>query len=242
MLAIAIGSVGAVALLAYSLVANIRATQAKKTTIATQVEKGRQAQKLADLPGNEFDGLIQALDGARLSDPEDAPRELVEGLAAALSAVDRKVWLRYPISSATRPERLQLSTDGTLALTVNTNELCVWNTLTGEKTFAGCIPRDRGGEWGKTQFSPDGKFVYALVKPLALATPSDSGSSRIDQGPRDTPVTKLEQSFVMVADARTGELMAKVQAKLKGVRGFTSRTTQDLFWLTSGNLAYRSSM
>ena len=218
-LTIAIGSVIAVALIAYFFVTKYRDTQAKRAFTATQIEKGKQAKEYANLSGKEFNGLVGGLEAATLSDPDDAPPELVEGLRAALAAVDRKVWLRYPISFATQPERLQLSTDGTLALTVNNNELCVWDTLTGQKTFDGCIPRDKAGEW-KAQFSPDGKLVYAFLKPLPLATTSKTSSSRVNHGSQDTPVAPLEQSLVWVFNARTGETMEQVQPPLEGVASF----------------------
>jgi WD40 repeat protein len=223
--AIAIGSVIVVALIAYFFVTKYRDAQAKRTIAATQAEKGKQAKEYSTLPGREFNGLISGMEAATLSDPDDAPPELVEGLRAVLSIVDRKVWLRYPVSFATQPDRFQLSADGTLALTVNNNDLCVWNAVTGQKTFDECIPRDKAGEWGKVQFSPDGKLVYALVIPLPLVTTPKSttpktSSSRVNQDSQETPVAPLERSLVKVFNSRTGQSLEQVEAALAGVASF----------------------
>jgi WD40 repeat protein len=219
-IAYAVLGVVAAALAVYSIISSIRISQAERANRVIQVEKGKLAKENAAVSGREIHGLVLGLEAALLSDPEDAPPELVEGLRAAVAAVDRKSGLRYPISFATRPQRLELSTDGTLALTVNNNELCVWNTVTGQKTFDECILRNVAGEWGKVQFSPDGKVVYALVKPLPLAITPKTSSSRVEQGSQETPVAPLEHSLVLVFNARTGKPLEQLETALKGVASF----------------------
>jgi WD40 repeat protein len=217
--AIALGVIAGVILIAVSFIASNKAIQAKQATTATQIEQGKQAKVFATLSGKEYDGLLLGLQAMTLAAPGDAPPEAVEGLREALAAVDRKVWLRYPISFASRPERFQFSTDGTLALTVNNNEFCVWNTLTGLKKLDKCIQRDKAGEWWKPQFSPDDKLVYALVKPLPLATPAEGSSSRVTEDLQDTP-ERLKQSIMWVVNVDTGESVAQLQSPLEGALSF----------------------
>ena len=212
----AVAGVLLVGLVAYAIISSIRITQRSRATATIQSGWGRQASEYAEVSGKEFDGLVKGLEAFTLSDPEDAPTEAVEGLRAAVAAVDRKVWLRDGRSAASRLQIMKLSADGTLALTVNNVELCVWDTLTGQKTFEECIVRPKGGAWSQAQFSPDGKFVYAVVAPLQLATKREPVATRVDQPTIDTSVTPLDQSLVWVIDARTGESLEKVQSQLQG--------------------------
>ena len=201
---VALGALAA-GLIVYSIISRTKIREAKHATETIQKEKGQIAKDYATQNGRELNGLIIALDAAALSpDPKDVPAEVLDGLRATLTAVDRRVWLRYTIGSASRAERLQLSGDGRLALTVNTNELCVWDTLTGQRVFD-CIARNETGVWGKAQFSPDGNFVYALVKPLRLEQGDKTSSSRGGQDSGGAPANALQKSFVWVVDTRTGE-------------------------------------
>src|SRR6185503_14100830 len=192
---VALGALAA-GLIVYSIISRTKIREAKHATETIQKEKGQIAKDYATQNGRELNGLIIALDAAALSpDPKDVPAEVLDGLRATLTAVDRRVWLRYTIGSASRAERLQLSGDGRLALTVNTNELCVWDTLTGQRVFD-CIARNETGVWGKAQFSPDGNFVYALVKPLRLEQGDKTSSSRGGQDSGGAPANALQKSFV----------------------------------------------
>ena len=225
----------AAGLIVYSIISSVRISQAKRATETIQKEKGQIAKDYATQNGRELNGLIIALDAAALSGPapKDVPAEVVDGLRATLEAVDRRVWLRYTIGSASRAEQLQLSGDGTLALTLNNSELCVWNALTGGKI--NCIPLDEGGTWGRVQFSPDSKKVYAVVKPLLLENKGKSGAGKLGEDSAPPPVPRLTQSFVLVVDTQTGQ----PTKELLGVNNFQfSNDSQHLAAFGTGGVRF----
>jgi len=187
-----------------------KAWQAWRMRRDAQIRNADLAKEFADVKGKEYAALAYGIESFGMSD--NAPPEAVEGLRKALAVIDDKVWLR---EGAGAPDRLELSADGGLALTASGGEFMVWDTATGEMLPRSGRPAPDNGEWRKTTFSPDGKLIYAVSAPVER----DPSQSRVEQDTEDSPSAEADARAVLVIDARNGDEMQELQARLRGARG-----------------------
>ncbi|HEV2912298.1 MAG TPA: hypothetical protein VGX92_03180 [Pyrinomonadaceae bacterium] len=210
-------SIVGIVLLLIAIISGMRAAQTARERRAKQVDRGAKAKDYAVLKGMQYNALAFGIEAVGLSAPNDAPPEAVEGLRKALATVDRKVWLREGVATSA-PNRLEMAEDGNnLALSVNNNELCVWNTRTGQKIFG--YQRPEAGEWKQVGFSPNGNLVFAVITPLPLMDkPGDKPSNRVEQGEDKPGVKALGESIVGIFEAQSGVESKTLEEKLKGAQ------------------------
>lgn len=171
------------------------------------------------MTGREYSALAFGIEAVGLSKPNDAPPEAIEGLRAALKAIDNKIFLREGATNSPIT-RLELTTDGKLALAVSSNELCVWDTSTGQKTFP-CHPRlEEKNEWTQAEFFPNGQFVFIVTTPIEITR--EEGQSKLStrgdsaQGGTGAGSKTEGERKVFILNAHNGEPWADLQDKLKG--------------------------
>lgn len=207
-----------------TIFSSFKTWQASREQKVKQVQRGEQAKGFADVEGREYSALAFGIEAVGLSEPNDAPTEAIEGLRAALTAIDNKIWLREGATNSP-VTRLQLTADGRLALAVSSNELCIWDTLTGQKTFT-CLPRlEEEDEWTQVEFFPDGKFLFIVTTPIEITreesqsklNPRDDGANGETGAARKTE--RGGERKVFIVNARSGEFWAELQGQLKGAWG-----------------------
>jgi WD40 repeat protein len=191
----------------YSSIKTWRAESARKDK---QIRLGVQAKEFAEVKGKEYDALAFGIEAVGLSD--EAPAEAIEGLRKALAVIDSKVWLR---EGAGIPDRMEMSADGQLALTMTGSEFSVWNAVTGETVYSHRAPKN--GEWRKVAFSPDGLYLYAISAPVER----DPSQSRVEQDTTNPVPASANLRTVLIVDAQSGKPLTGLQEKLKDARGMT---------------------
>jgi hypothetical protein len=200
----------ALALIVIATYSSYKAWQASRMRRDAQIRRADLAKELADVKGKEYAALAFGIESFGMSN--NATPEAVEGLRKALAVIDDKVWLR---EGAGAPDRLELSADGALTLTAGGSEFLVWDAATGEMLPRSGRPAPEDGEWRKTTFSPDGKLIYAVSAPVER----DPSQSRVAQDRGGEPAVEVDARAVLVIDARSGDEMEELQARLKGARG-----------------------
>jgi WD40 repeat protein len=192
---------------------SIRAWQARRMRRDAQMRKADLAKEFAGVKGKEYDALAFGIEA--VGPPGDnPPGEAVEGLRKALAVIDSKIWLR---EGAGIPNRLELSADGRLALTMSSSEFFIWDAVTGEPLSLSGHPAPRDGTWRKVSFSPDGKLVYAISAPLER----DPNQGMVEQDIASPLPINANARTVRILDPRSGVPLEDLQAKLKDARGMT---------------------
>lgn len=188
----------------YAVRASLRESRARKEAQVAQLkERGNIAQALSQQRGREFDALVLGLKAVDAPANEELPPEASEGLGAAVKAVGNSIWLR-----GSKIDFANFSLDGKRVMTVDKDEIRVWDAGTGDPLFHKA--RHPSSRVDFSSLSPDGKSLFFVSSPSKQkdGTSSDLGSTTSQQ--------QDDSSKLHVWDVATDSTLPHFEEALKG--------------------------